>query len=140
MKNLILYLGLLLFFVGCSSLRNKGDNIFLQCLVIDIQEYEYAFKFKALNPKNDTILILSLKENYYNKNNYKKSKLGTSEEIKPNQKYIFSVVPKKPTVSNMQQLGAFLIIEKDTIYKASNYKEIPLTFVATNSIGKYYSK
>jgi hypothetical protein len=140
MKSIILYSTLIFAFIACSSVEKKQNNkSFITCSIIDIQEYEYAFKFKALNQKKDTVFVLSLKENYYNKNNYTKPKMESAEEIKINNEYVFNVISKKPSVSSMEQLGAFIIIEKDTLYKSSNYKQIPPTFISLNTIGKYYS-
>lgn len=140
MKNIILYSTLAFAFIACSSVEKKQNGAsFITCSIIDIQEYEYVFTFKALNQKKDTVFVLSLKENYYNKNNYTKPKMEFLEQIKLNNKYLFNVIPKKPSVSSMEQLGAFIIIEKDTLYKSSNYKQIPPTFISLNTIGKYYS-
>lgn len=115
------------------------DYSVLNCRIIEIKEYQYAFRFKALK-ENDTILIISLKENYYTEYGYKKPILNDLEEIKINEKYDFYLTQKKPTVSTMEQLGAFIIIENDTLWKSKTYKEVPLSFISHNTIGKFYSK
>ena len=111
----------------------------LNCHILEIEEYQYAFRFKALNKENDTILIISLKESYYDKYGYKKLILNNLQEIKLTEKYDFHLTQKKPTVSTMEQLGAFIIIEKDTLWKSFTYKDIPPSFMSHNTVGKYYS-
>ena len=55
-----------------------------------------------------------------------------------NKKYVFHLVEKKSTVSTMEQMGAFIVIENDTIWKSKNYKEVPISFISHNTIGKFY--
>ena len=56
---------------SCSSITKKNtDYSILKCNIIEIDEYQYAFRFMALKGK-DTILIVSPKENYYDKYGYK---------------------------------------------------------------------
>lgn len=137
MKRLVLYT---LILVGCSSItKTKMEYSVFSCHIIDIIEYQYAFRFTALKGK-DTISIISLKENYYNKYSYKKNILNHLEEIKINERYDFYLTQKKPIVSTMEQLGAVIIIENDTIWKSRTYKEFPLTYISHNTIGKFYSK
>lgn len=131
---------ILFVFAGCSSaIRTKIDFNVLNCRIIGIKEYQNTFRFKALNKEKDTILIISLKESYYNKNNYKKPVLENLQEIQLDKEYSFYVTQKKPLVSTMEQLGAFMVIENDTLWSSSTYKDVPLSFISHNTIGKYYS-
>jgi hypothetical protein len=84
MKKLVLFT---LIMVGCSPIK-KTDYSTLNCCIIEIKEYQYAFRFKALN-ETDTILIISLKENYYDKYGYKKPILNHLQEIAVNEEYDF---------------------------------------------------
>ena len=80
---------------SCSSITKKNtDYSILKCNIIEIDEYQYAFRFMALKGK-DTILIVSPKENYYDKYGYKKPNLKHLKEIKVNKKYVFHLVEKK---------------------------------------------
>ena len=40
----------------------------------------------------------------------------------------------------MEQLGAYIVIENDTLWKSQTYKEIPPSFISHNTIGQFYSK
>ncbi len=135
MKKLIFFTFIL---ASCSSITKKNtDYSILKCNIIEIDEYQYAFRFMALKEK-DTILIVSPKENYYDKYGYKKPNLKHLKEIKVNKKYVFHLVEKKSTVSTMEQMGAFIVIENDTLWKSKNYKEVPISFISYNTIGKLY--
>ncbi len=137
MKRLVFFT---LILVGCSSTSKiKTKYSVLNCRIIAIKEYQYAFRFMALKEK-DTILIISLKNNYYDKYGYKKPVLNHLEKIRVNEKYDFYLTQKKQTVSTMEQLGVSIIIENDILWKAQTYKEVPLSFTSHNTIGQYYSK
>ncbi len=126
--------------LSCSSIpKIKMDYSVLNCRIIEIKEYQYAFRLMALK-ENDTILIISLKENYYTKYGYKKPVLNDLEEIRINENYDFYLTQKMPNVSTMEQLGAFIIIEKDTLWESQSYKEIPLSFISRYTIGNFFIK
>ena len=134
MKNLFIIITIILF--SCSSTNKPQINYkYLNCIIVEIKEYQNTFRFKALN-NNDTILIVSLKDNYYNK----KIHIDSLEEIRLDKNYNFYLTQIKPIVLNMEELGAFVKIEGDTLWKSSTYKNIPLTYLSHNTIGKFYSK
>lgn len=126
--------------MGCISTKENIHYSTLNCRVIHIQEYQQAFGFKVLDNKKDTLLVISFKNSYYDKNNYKKPKLKLLKEIKIDQSYDFILSTKKPTVSTMEQLGAFIIIENDTICRGKSYKTLLSTFISHNTIGEFYGK
>lgn len=131
---------IILVFIGCSSAKIMTiDYTVLNCHVIDIKEYQYCFIFRAFSKGCDTILIISLKEDYHNKYLYKKPVLNCSQEIKLNQKYDFYLVQKRVHVDVMEQLGAFMIIGNDTLWKSSTFKDIPLFMSSFNTLGKYHN-
>jgi len=125
--------------LGCSSSKDlveQSKNIRLN--VIDIKEYEYVYRIKATESKSqDTVLVMSLKSSFYTKNNLKNpNKLSVIEsEILKGQQYNFKVLPVKPQVSKMEQLGAFVIVEKDTLWKEKSYKDMPKLYTAQNTLG-----
>ena len=127
-------------FTSCSTEKLVQKNTTCDCLILNLKEYDYVFKIEALNQRKDTIVALSYKDNYYTKNNYRQPDLEVLEEIKAFHHYRFKMVPKKPTVSTMEQLGAFIIVEKDTLLQARSYREIPSTFVLINSRGKFFGE
>lgn len=130
---------ILFVFTGCASIiKTKMDFNVLNCHIIEIKEYGNTFRLKALNKEKDTVLIISLKEVYY-ENSYKKPVLENLQEIQLDKEYNFYVTQKKPLVSTMEQLGAFIVVENDTLWSSRTYKDIPLSFISHNTIGKYYS-
>lgn len=128
-------------FISCNSniAIKKNDN-FLKCEIIEIKEYTCSFRFKALNNKKDTILIVSLKKDYFSKFQNKKYNSNQLEEIRLNNKYNFHLIQIKPSVSTMEQLGSFIVVENDTLFKAHVYKNIPPSYMGYNVVEKYYIK
>lgn len=122
--------------IGCQSINNNLNDKyeFKSVLITNITEYSYCFGIKAVE-NNKEILIISLKEKYYKKNGYDVPSLLKSNPISVNKKYSFNLLPIKPQVAKMEKLGAYIIVEKDTLYKADSYKKIPSTYSSTNSIG-----
>lgn len=138
MKNLnSLYIVILCLFLGCGSTSSlKKETINSNLKVVDIEEYQYAYRFRVLEDKSkDTILIVSFKDNFYNKNNLKKPKGEDSKQIVTDNNYNFKLLLIKSQVSTMQQLGAFIIVEKDTLWKERSYKTMPKSYTAQNTIG-----
>lgn len=134
------YLGLFLF-IGCAIKNNPKENSFTQsCNIVEIKEFDYSFRFKAIKKSGDTILIISLKDKFYTK--YKIiTPIGNElQKIERNKEYNFKSVQIKPRVSTMEQLGAFIIIEKDTLWKAQSYKDIPPSYKSVNTIGSFIIK
>jgi len=137
---ILIFLTPLLLSFGCSTVKEvKIDCSILNCRIIEIKEYQHSFRFMALNG-NDTILIGSAKENYYDKYGVEKPVLNDLQEIKENEEYVFYLTKKRVSVGQMEQLGSFIIIAKDTLWRAPNYKEVPLSFISHSSIGKFHSK
>lgn len=131
MKKLIVYLALI--FVSCSTTKHVKKNCqSLNCYVIDIEEYQHFILLKTLRER-DTIRIISFKKSYN-----KKIIFNKLEEIKLDKYYNFCLTQKKANVSTMEQLGAFIVVENDTIWTASTYKDIPLFFISHNTIGKFH--
>ena len=126
--------------MSCSSTNKiKMERTISNYHVVEMKEYHYAFMFKVLDKENDTILIISLKENYYDKYGYKKPTFNHFQEIKMNETYDFYLTRRNPNVSTMEQLGAFIIVENDTLWRSPTYRDIPPTFMSHNTIGKLYS-
>ncbi|MCF6298149.1 MAG: hypothetical protein L3J08_09250, partial [Flavobacteriaceae bacterium] len=104
--------------------------------VTNIEEYEYAYRLKVLKDQSkDTIIIVSFKEKFYSKHNLKKPDSSGHKKIEINNNYNFKLLLIKPQVSNMEQLGAFIIVEKDTLWKERSYKTMPKSYTAQNTIG-----
>jgi hypothetical protein len=132
----LLYGIVILLLIGCSSsnFTNKKPKLLIS-KIIDIKEYEYVFGLKGINQKNDTVLILSYKDRFREKYNQKKIKYDKLQKIVKNGSYNFKVLNIKPQVSTMQQLGAFIIVENDTLCMQADYNKIPTIYVAQNTIG-----
>lgn len=108
------------------------DCKLITCKIIKSREYKTFYSFKAIKEK-DTIYIISYKD-YYGGH---KTQNNNIREIKINEEYNFYLTPEIIRTSKMEQLGAFIIIDEDTLWKASNYKEIPKFYIANNTIGHY---
>jgi len=136
MKN-TLYLILSLFIIGCTlnkTTRYEPEKI--NCSIIEINNFEYVFRLKGINSEtNDTIYILSFKENMYDKYKYKKpQELNNSVQIRSGNNYKFSLIKKKIQVSNMQELGQYIIVEKDTLWKGSSNIIPPKYYIAQKTM------
>lgn len=128
-------------FFGCNSSKNLQNENTVNLKVVGIKEYEYAYGLKTIGNDKDTLLVISFKDEFYNKYSLKKPDIqGSVQEIKINNLYDFKLSLIKPQVSNMEQLGAFIIIENDTLCKGRNYKEIPKTYSAQNTINLLLSE
>lgn len=139
MKKLLLFSLLWIILANCNTAqKNTGFSVFY-CQVIDIKEYEHVVIFAGRTNGNDTLIIESLKIDY-TKKGFQKKLLYGFEKIELNNQYAFYLRPQKVRVSTMEQLGAFIIVESDTLYESSTYKTLPLFFRSYNTIGRYHSK
>ncbi len=119
-----------------SSYYSPKEGVKVVCKVVNIEEYEFAYTIDAVTEETDTVLIISLKEFFFEKYNLKKpTNLDGAKRIIENESYNFIMSSIKPQVSSMEQLGAFIIIEKDTLLSAKTYKDIPKSYTSQNSIG-----
>lgn len=129
----------LLTFLGCKTIpQGKVNEYFLK--VVKITDYEFCFSFTALNEvTRDSVHILSFKDNYYAKYDLPKPLIlpDTSILIQANKSYDFKLIRTNVRVLTMEQLGAFIIIENDTIFQASNLEALPLVYTAQNTRGVY---
>ena len=128
----------LLIFIGCIKINNKEpENITHQNIsIIEIKEFDYSYRLKGINKLRDTILIISFKDKFYNKYRINKP-TGSKEKIQCKKEYYFKLVQIKLQASTMEQLGAFIIIEKDTLWKANSYKNIPPSYKSLNTNGSF---
>ena len=128
----------LLIFIGCIKINNKEpENITHQNIsIIEIKEFDYSYRLKGINKLRDTILIISFKDKFYNKYRINKP-TGSEEKIQCKKEYYFKLVQIKLQASTMEQLGAFIIIEKDTLWKANSYKNIPPSYKSLNTNGSF---
>ena len=126
-------------FIGCKSINNKTTSNEKELKVINIAEFEYVFELRTIEKEtSDTLFVLSSKNNFYNKYNLNKPKSNSTEQLILNNTYRFEVLPIKPQVSTMQQLGAYIIVENDTLWKGANYKEAPKFYSSQNTVGLLY--
>ena len=139
MKKLIYFILLATILSECNSSKYINNNTSkLSLIVQDISEYDYAYKITSINSENaDTIVIISYKDKFFDKYDLEKPKQSEIKSvIRKNKKYKFDLIKIKPQVSTMEQFGAFIIIEKDTVLKSINAKSMPKIFVSQNTIGK----
>lgn len=126
--------------MGCKTTDHKHPQMAISKLelkVISISEFEYVYQLKTIQKeRNDTLFILSSKNNLYDKYNLIKPKSNKVEQkIKINNTYNFQILPIKPQVSTMEQLGVYIIVENDTLSKGGNYKGIPKYYSSQNTVG-----
>ena len=97
--------------------------------VIEIRDSEKYSYFKVTdikNPIKDTIHIVSFK------NSLEKI---TNDKIHLKNIYTFRMIRIKPRVSTMEQLGAFIIVDNDTLQKASEISKISIFYKSLNTNG-----
>ncbi len=142
MKN-ILYITISLFFLNCSVNKTTTSEIEkINYSILEIDDFEYTYRFKGLNTQtHDTVYVLSFKQKMYDKYKHQKPKnLNGILDIKSKNDYIFSLIKMKTKVSTMQQLGQFIIIEKDTLWKGVSGIVPPKYYVAQNTVDLTYFK
>ena len=133
MKTFCYLIILLLIFTACNSLRSahylNDEEIEMTVKVIEIRDSEKYSYFKVTDTKNsikDTIHIVSFK------NSIEKI---TNDKIHLKNIYTFRMKRIKPRVSTMEQLGAFIIVDNDTLQKASAISKISIFYKSLNTNG-----
>ncbi len=129
---MIKYLILIMCISSCSILSKSQKKLAtnsLKCSIVDIKEYESSYCLTALDSFGNKVIIVSLKKNPH------KITLESLDTISLHKNYDFNVTRIKPRVSTMEQLGSFIIIERDTLWKASTSDNIPPAYIAHNTIG-----
>lgn len=137
------YFLVFLFCYGCASTNKSKENgvEVIECNIFEITEFDYAYRLTATDSMGNTILVVSLKDNFYDKYEIKKPDIDKgAKTITVNENYVFKSTRIKPRVSTMEQLGAFIVIETDTLWKASTYKDIPLSYRVYNTVGLLYGE
>ena len=137
----MVYVGLVTLIACTVSKALIDESVDIRMNVIDIKEYEYVYRIKATEIKSqDTVLVMSFKSSFYIKNSLRKpNELSIAHnEIFTDQQYDFKVLPVKPQVSKMEQLGAFVVVEKDTLWKERSYLRMPKLYTAQNTLGLIY--
>jgi hypothetical protein len=118
------------FLISCST-NNKVEKSQLQNLkIVKIEEFKTFYKFNSIDYKNDTLNVISFKNVTKQKSNFYET-LKIAEQ----NTYGFKLENIKTRVSTMQQLGQFIIIEKDTLWKGSSDKVAPKYSVSKNTVG-----
>lgn len=139
----ILYIIISLFFLSCSvNYLAKKEVEKINYNILEIDDFEYTYRFKGLNIEtHDTVFVLSFKQKIYDKYKFTKPKdLNGTVDIKSKKNYIFKLIKMKTKVSTMQQLGQFIIIENDTLWKGSSGIKPPKYYTAQNAVGLIYFK
>jgi hypothetical protein len=130
-----IYIILVFVFIGCAtSTKVKSKSQTLK--ITNIEEFDKLFGIDAINTKtNEKIFIVSRKQSYWEENNLKKPILNSSTTLIEGNSYSFKLRPIRPIVGKVQGLGAYIIVENDTLKSAESYEKLPLSFISENSIG-----
>jgi len=130
---------LLVFVVSTCSISKKGnlnnickDNKHIyQLQILSIDTCNDVYSLKCLNINNfDTLFIISLKENIYSISDT--SMLST---VLFGGIYTFELKKMKIRISKMQQLGQFIIVKNDTLWKGASGATPPVYYIVENSLG-----
>jgi len=138
MKKLVTIICATIFF-GCSTQRATKETSFDSInRILSIEEYEYCYYIKGTNQETQNLVnIISYKKTYFDKYNlqtpFSSSQAGLKTIIKDNN-YTFNLTEMRFNVSDMEQLGASVIIENDTIWKGKPTLENRF-YKSKNSIG-----
>ena len=131
MKCLIVSLLCLLIF-SCSSINNFEKKVLK---VIAIEEFKSYYRFKALDKNlKDTVNLISLKYQQLRKDR-KVSKFKATSQIVSQKNYTFKTQKIRIRTSTMEQLGKWIIIEKDTLWKGNSKEVEPKYFNLVNALG-----
>ncbi len=141
MKNIV-YFAFLMFFLffnfGCLRKKENFQYItckienfqYITCKITRINENKNFFTFVGLNKiTKDSIFIFSKKKTDTDKN------FDNSKQIYLDSQYVFKLNKIKIRVGHMEQLGAFMKIDNDTIWKGINAKQAPIYYYSLNTIG-----
>jgi len=130
MRFILLILGFILF--SCSSTNKFETKSFT---VIKVEEFDQFYRFKSVDENlNDTVNLISLKNQQLRKAGEVSSFNATSKIIAENQ-YNFKLQKIKTRVSTMEQLGQWVIIGKDTLWKGNSKQIAPKYFYSLNTLG-----
>lgn len=131
MKQLLLYINISLLSacVAMNHHQSKELNNTGKFRVIEIKEFSHSYRLVGIDSLDNKVLLISSKKNH------QKIAGKIVDTISINKSYYFQLTRIKPTVSTMEELGAFIVIESDTLWRASSYKEIPPTYSIHNSVG-----
>ncbi len=129
------YLALLICISSCSvktKSQHKLTTDNLKCNIVDIKEFDRSYRFTAIDDFGNKIIIISLKSSQQEIPIHK-----AVDTVSLNKSFDFKVTKIKPRVSTMEQLGAYIVIENDTLWEASAYRDIPPAYTAHNTIGLF---
>ena len=149
LKNLfsLLIVIILSLFSGCCSSNNiekemikvnryrKKRTINTYLKVVDIKEYQGVYRLIVFDNKSkDTMIIVSLKDEFYDIHNFNKPEGKDTKQIIVGNNYKFKLLPIRTRVGVFAVSG-YIIVEKDTIWKEKFYENTPKSYVAQNTIG-----
>lgn len=130
-----IYLLLVLFLLSCGT-TSKVKSESQTHKVLEIFEYDNLYGLKTINENtNKENFIVSLKESYFKERNLSIPILKKTLDIKKGRSYDFDLQSIKPRVGQSQNLGAYIIVENDTLLREENYKDLPLSYTSKNTIG-----
>lgn len=124
---------LLISISGCGTINKSQNKITadnLKCNIVDIEEFERSYRFTGIDDLGNKVIIVSLKNHQHTIPMHE-----VVDTVSLNKSYNFKVTLIKPRVSTMEQLGAYIIIENDTLCKASTYNDLPPAYTSHNTIG-----
>src|SRR5690606_26290610 len=127
MKNICIILTLFIFSCGTIS-KIKLESQALK--VTEISEYSNVYGIKTINEStNEEYYIVSYKQHHFKEKNLNLPTSNDSLKIREGQTYEFKLAPIKPIVGKFQGLGAYIIVSKDTLLRAEDYKSLPISFI-----------
>lgn len=125
MNKLLVFIPIFLFF-GCSTRQiSKANSSNSLNEILSIEEHTYAYYIKAMNQNTQQqINIISYKDIYFDKYQEKRPFLpsettGVKNIIKGSNN-LFKLTEMRFNVNSMEQLGAYIIIENDTIWQGKS--------------------
>jgi len=130
-KTVPLCLVIIFFCYSCSTYNTTNKSFRTINKVIEINEFNQSYLLKTLSKNNDTILIISNAIN----NDYGDD-ISKQKKIVLNHSYEFRLMkPTRISVNSMEQLGYFIKIKSDTIWKSKTIKNLP--YFGLNTKGLY---
>ncbi len=121
--------------IGCIGRKKttiKKTGNFTDIKIVGINKTKNYYILKGLKEGNsDTLFIVSYKE----EGDLEKESMKTIIEI--GSIYNFTLGNVRTRVSSMQQLGQFIIVGKDTLWKGGPEENPPLYYQAQNTIGNF---
>ncbi|MES2484987.1 MAG: hypothetical protein V4581_03450 [Bacteroidota bacterium] len=117
---------------GCSTTKKKPEM--LNVTVGNIDEYDMFFRFTGM-ADNDTLYIISWKEEAYGQFKDKAAIDVKDLDIVKDSTYIFKAQKSRFRISTMEQLGQYVVFDRDTLWSGSSTAKAPKYYIAQNSIG-----